>query len=238
MIYDTSSFFKSTKVIELNINCGLCNRLQTIFYHYNILENNENLIVIWKWDKKNSMPGEFYDYFQKLDRLHFVTDIKLPIFYKGNGFDLNCSKSNDYSCLKLLPHIDKNISNEISKLNEKYIAIHVRRTDISCVYNKLKVKFNNSYGIYDTFINSSNIKNLYIATDNIETYRYFSEKYKNSHKINNNISYLNTKNRRKTTLYDSIIDLYMCINSTEFLGTELSSFTDFILNNRKKQKIE
>ena len=143
-------------------------------------------------------------------------------------------KSNDYSCLKLLPHIDKNISNEISKLNEKYIAIHVRRTDIYCFYNKLNVKFNNSYGIYDTFINSSNIKNLYIATDNIETYQYFSEKYKNSHKINNNISYLNTKNRRKTTLYDSIIDLYMCINSTEFLGTELSSFTEFILNNRKK----
>ena len=52
MIYDTSSFFKSTKVIELNINCGLCNRLQTIFYHHNILENNENLIVIWKWNKK------------------------------------------------------------------------------------------------------------------------------------------------------------------------------------------
>tara|TARA_B100000886_G_scaffold339904_1_gene306895 strand:- start:3134 stop:4660 length:1527 start_codon:yes stop_codon:yes gene_type:complete len=233
--YINSKFIQKQTVIELNLNCGLCNRLQTIFYHLNNLQEEENLVVIWNWNK-NGSDGNFYDYFNQIKNLHFIKSNKnynFPIDYKGNGSDLNLIKNN-YEKLKLNYNYLKFLENEKIKFKNEYIAIHVRRTDIKSTYKALNVKYDSSYDIYDKFINSSSIKNLYIATDNEDTYKYFFNKYKNSHLINNNVNFLDTKKRRKTSLSDSIIDLYMCIYSTNFLGTKLSSFTDFILNNRNK----
>lgn len=218
----------SSKVIQLNTHCGLCNRLRTIFYHLNNLEENENLVVIWNWNDSDP-NGDFYDYFEPIKNLSFIknNDHRLPIFYKGNGSDLDL-KNNNYENLKLKSHLLEIIGNEKMKLNNDFMAIHVRRTDINAVYEKRNLQYIKSYDEYDRFIESINLKNLYVATDNKETFLYFYKKYKNSHTMNDNITFLSNKNRRKTTLQDSIIDLFMCINSTEFLGTQLSSFSELI----------
>jgi hypothetical protein len=240
------STFLKKKVIKLKIHCGLCNRLQAIFFYLNRLKEDEILVVIWDWSHKANCNwndinsnGDFYDYFSHINNLYFIKDIenkkyKFPIHYHGNGYDLNkkINNNNNYDKLKLNSYYLKILENERNKFKNEYIAIHVRRTDIKDVYKKFKVNFDQSYDIYDKFINSSNIKNLYIATDNKETYQYFLSKYKKSHLINNNITFLDTEKRRKTSLSDSIIDLYMCIYSNKFLGTKFSSFTEFILNNR------
>lgn len=154
----------------------------------------------------------------------------LPILYAGNGSDLDCSQNN-YNFMKLLPHLKTIIKNEQTKLNDNYIAIHVRRTDIIATYKAHNEKYIANYDIYDNFIKENASNNLYIATDNEDSYKHFTSKYKN-HTINNNTTFIKTENRRKTSLKDAIIDLYMCIDSISFLGTKLSSFTDFIECNR------
>ena len=185
-VYQESSFIKNQKVIKLNIDCGLCNKLRTIFYHINNLEENENLVVIWRWNNEDP-SGNFYDYFEPIENVYFINeDYKYPIYYEGNGSDLDL-KNNNYEKLKLKSHILEIVENEMMKLKNDYIAIHVRRTDISAVYIKHDMKYDpKSYDEYDNFIESSKIKNLYVATDNEEAYLYFNNKYKNSHLINNN----------------------------------------------------
>uniref|UniRef100_A0A6C0FAI7 Uncharacterized protein n=1 Tax=viral metagenome TaxID=1070528 RepID=A0A6C0FAI7_9ZZZZ len=115
--YKDSSFIKNQKVIKLNINCGLCNRLQTIFYHINKLRENENLVVIWPWN--NSDPnGKFYDYFEPIKNLYFINEnesYKFPIYYTGNGSDLNL-KNNNYEKLKLKSPVLEIVKNEVMKL--------------------------------------------------------------------------------------------------------------------------
>ena len=186
------------KIIKLNINSGLCNRLRTIFYHHNRLEHDECLVVVWTWDESNAMPGEFYDYFEKIDDIKFVSNVDSPFFYRGNGCDLNWHL-NDYRLLQPLPHITKIIQDESKKLNNDYIAVHVRRTDIKAVYDKYNEKYSSNYDDFDKFIKVHTNKNLYIATDNDKTYHYFNEKYKNNRKMNNNINFIQTSNRRKTS---------------------------------------
>jgi hypothetical protein len=219
------------KVIQLNLRCGLCNRLQTIFFHYTKIKKYKKLLIVWNIDKNNS-HGNFYDFFAKINHLEFVKETKLKVNYKGNGSDLKV-QNNNYKSLKLLPYMNDIIKNEKNKLNNNYIAIHVRRTDIINLYKKKNIKFINNYDKYDKFIESYPEKNLYIATDNQESYNYFYHKYKDNRILNTNIKFLKTKKKRKTSMKDTIIDLYMCINANKFLGTELSSFTRFIYHNRK-----
>ena len=58
------------------------------------------------------------------------------------------------------------------------------------------------------------------------TYNKFKTKYKNRIKFD----YHETNNNRlrKTSLKDSIIDIYMCIYSDDFMGSGWSSFSDLI----------
>ena len=66
-------------------------------------------------------------------------------------------------------------------IGKNYISVHIRRTD-----HINSAKINNRYTSDEDFINfiDKNLdfyldKNIYIATDNITTYNYFEEKYKN-----------------------------------------------------------
>jgi hypothetical protein len=152
--------------------------------------------------------------------------------YTGNGYDL--SGIFDYDFLELKKEISDEIEEQKRKLDNEYVAIHVRRTDIGAVYNKYNIKYDPSdYTTYFKFIDKHPKKNLYIASDNKESYDLICDKYMNARLINNNVNFLDTTERRKTSLHDAIIDLYMCIIAHDFQGTPLSTFTDFIVHNRK-----
>ena len=218
-------------IINLNIGCGLCNRLKTIFYFYNNIRlPKQEMIVIWK-SKNNDAMGGFYDLFTAVEYLKFVRhDIK-PIHYTGNGSDLPLEIC--YSGLDVLPHIKEKMTQETDRLGDNYIAIHVRRTDIDAVYRKLKVPYDTSYDTYCSFIENNPSKNLYIATDNEKTYKFFYDKYKNSRIVNTNITFNKNRYRRETSIQDSVIDLFMCTKAFDFMGTNMSTFTEFIILNRQ-----
>ena len=202
--------------------CGLCNKLRVIFSYYKFVKNNNmKLTVIWL--KSPECPGYFLDYFEPIDDIIFEynNDKNLKIDYRG--YEIINEHIPDYKELKLLPFIYEKIQNKINILDNNYIAVHIRRTD-----HIVLAKRNNCYTSdkqFFDFIKKHNDKNLYIATDNQETYNTFYNKYKNIVKFE---YYSTTNDLRQTTLEDSIIDMYMCVYSSNFMGSEYSSFSTTI----------
>jgi hypothetical protein len=202
--------------------CGLCNKLRVIFSYYKFVkDNNKKLTVIWI--KSPECPGYFLDYFEPIDDIIFEynNDKNLKIDYIG--YSIIEEYMPDYKELKLLPFIFKKIQNKINILGNNYISVHIRRTD----HIKL-AKQNSCYTsdeLFFIFIEKHNNQNLYIATDNQETYNTFYNKYKNMVKFE---YYSTINNLRQTTLEDSIIDMYMCIYSSKFMGSGYSSFSTTI----------
>ena len=209
----------------IHCRAGLCNRLRTIFSYYRLAQKeNKKLVVIW--NKNRECPGHFNDYFVPIKDISFTNNNKLKVYYKG--WDPHPDYSPDYNLLKLNPHMLNIINQKRKKLDNKYNAVHIRRTD-AVKYAKINNSYTDDNQFID-FINKNSDKNLYIATDTKKTYNQFKNKFENLVKL----PYHKTLyGLRKTTLKDSIIDLYMCIYADKFKGSGYSSFSDFILEIRK-----
>jgi len=204
---------------------GLCNYLRVIFYYYQeAKEKKENLFVIW--NVTNACNGFFLDYFEPIEGITFLKDNKdnLDINYRG----CDVPYYPNYKDLKLLPEI-KFIINEKKSLLKDYISIHVRRTD--------HINLAKSHNIYtedekffrwiEAYIKD---KNLYIATDNLDSYNIFKNKYNERVKFE---YHEKLNGLRQTSLKDAIIDLYMCVFSKHFMGSGYSSFSATIKNLRR-----
>ena len=189
------------------------------------------------WDTYNeACPGYFLDYFEPIPNIEFLpkNEKKLKIDYEGCSAysEFDPKKVFIYKELKLLPHLQQRIMEKVNKLENNYIAVHIRRTDHIDLAKKNKV-YTTDQDFYD-FIDK-NLENhcyLYIATDNRETQNIFIKKYGPEVPIIKMIEKSNKK--RQTTLEDSIIDLYMCIHAQKFKGSGWSSFSDFIYQFREK----
>jgi len=246
------------KFIIIKMRSGLCNRLRYIIPYMSLINESNNvkskIIIIWSSDEHCN--GFYLDYFQPIDNVTFVTNQEvIQDFINMNNNNINFitntvdkkilnfnEKLNifDKQFFKLNDIIYKEIKDIIKKkLLNKYIAVHIRRTDLD---NHLKVK-----KIYDKrtknkdfikFIDNNKKYNLFIATDNIETQKLLMNKYEDRIKYIK-IIYHDKNIRRQTELKDAVIDLFLCICSNKFKGTFYSSFSDFIKrvrNNIEKYK--
>uniref|UniRef100_A0A6C0AWH9 GT23 domain-containing protein n=1 Tax=viral metagenome TaxID=1070528 RepID=A0A6C0AWH9_9ZZZZ len=220
---------------------GLCNRLRSLYSHYNYcLAKNLNMNI---YNIPTHYCIEDFSYYlvfpNNISFIHERSDNKeLQNVVASGGFvggsvssphsnnksdhAYDGHKNNIYSELKFSEEITSKV------INEKYIAVHVRRTDI-CRLSNTYPMLSDSY--YMDFIDShdSNLK-IYIATDNKETSDIFKKKY-GSRIISNN-SFDKKFGIRNTSVRDTIIDIFMCMQSTFFLGTRLSSMTDLIYQYR------
>jgi hypothetical protein len=212
---------------------GLCNYLRVVFSYYKYaMSINTELNVIWLITP--FCPGNFLDYFESVPNINFINNVdkNLKIDYKGGKWhpDFNPYEQYIYDKLVLKPFMKEIISDKINKLNKDYISVHIRRTDHINL-----AKRNNAYNEDIDFINFINKfdknKNIYIATDNEETYNKFKKMYPNRIKFNYHKTYKNTL--RKTSLRDAIIDIYICVYSDEFKGSGYSSFSGTINQLRK-----
>jgi hypothetical protein len=204
---------------------GLCNRLRVIFSYFKLVQQHGGkLFVIWDKTKRGATtcPGHFLDYFEPIDNITFVSnEQKFKIDY--TGYNAKPCYSPDYRELKLQPFMMETIKRKMQIL-DKYIAVHIRRTD----HEGLAKKYN-SYTTdseFIRFIEKNKIdKKLYVATDNKTTYDFFKNKFNDLIKFP---SHNETEGLRRTSLEDSIIDLYMCIYASDFMGSGLSSFSEVI----------
>jgi hypothetical protein len=202
---------------------GLCNYLRVIFSYYEYAKSvNSQLTVLW--EKTNSCNGHFLDYFEPISNIIFIS--KKPenssIYYKGCSVCPNFKPN--YTELKLLPFMKEKIINKLKIIGTNYISAHIRRTDhISLAMKNNKFTSDKEF---EDFIENNNNFNVYIATDNIDTYNKFKKKYNNRIKLDFHNTLPN--NLRHTTLEDAILDIYLCVYSTHFMGSGWSSFSDFI----------
>lgn len=106
----------------------------------------------------------------------------------------------------LCPKLESKVSNILKTINGKYIAVHISRTD----HIKL-ARLNNKYtpdSEFINFIDKHADHKLYIATDNRQTQDKFIQLYKKRIPYIKPIRIRN-KHKRKTSLEDAIIDIYM-----------------------------
>ena len=209
---------------------GLCNYLRVVFsYYIKARELNEELVVIWKITSECN--GFFLDYFMPIKNITFKknNNDKHKINYYGY-YPIN--NNINYSMLEPIPELKNIILNKMNILNNKYNAIHVRRTDHVDLAKK-KNKYTSDEMFFEYIDNIKDKNCIYIATDNEKTYNEFKDKYKDNIKFNyhNEINGL-----RKTSLKDAISDLFMCVYANNFMGSQYSSFTDLINSLRKINK--
>lgn len=133
--------------------------------------------------------------------------------------------------------VNSKIKEEILKnepINEKYIAVHYRNTDIK----------NNIYDILRKILYFRNIKTVYLATDDCNSYNIIKNKLPNDYKIiqktipenfkGKNIHY-QTEDKRKLIM-NCLIDIYYCINSTIFIPCMNSGLSKWIIHMMKTRK--
>lgn len=195
---------------------GLANKLRVLF---SFVRKQSNLVVVWPVEE--SCPGLFLDVFTPLKNVQFVVSIDSVPDYRG------CSPSMipNYSQLHLAPKLQEELHRRLREMGDRgYVAGHIRRTDHSELA-KSKNKFT-SDETFREFLDSTDLP-IFIATDNGETQQYFKTLYENRLIIFHEIPQ-ELRSLRATSLEEAVLDLFLCVNATEFLGSGWSSFTDLI----------
>jgi hypothetical protein len=217
-------------------NAGLCNRLRVMF-SYNIIANKNNEKLDMIWDNNKACPGYFLDYFEPVKNINLLNKFtENTSIIKTNSQHKLTKNIFVYDHLNLKLSLQTKIQNYIKQLGS-YVAVHIRRTDtISCPKKKNLYLSNETY---INFINKYKDYNVYIATDNYETQNEFYQLFKDRIKI---INYISKPQKyipsiRQTSLEETIIDMYMCINSNYFLGSDYSSLTTFVKEMRNNNKL-
>lgn len=211
---------------------GLTNKLRvSLSFHEFAIKKGEELHVVW--DVTHRCNGFFLDYFHPIEGITFSRNIQEQdaIHYQGYQWHPdfpsfpNNYKNEIYNKLRLLPHVQKQVTARINTYGDGYIAVHIRRTDHVALARKKNCYTTDE--IFREFIDSRGSSSLYLATDNRETQESYLNLYADRIK---SIELINSHNNelRKTSLESAIVDLYMCANSHEFLGSGYSSFTNTI----------
>ena len=235
---------------------GFCNYLRVVFSFYEYAKSiDEKLTVIWLISTQCN--GYLLDYFEPIPNIVFlleppenivIEDIKLNVYeekpnliYKGwdphplfSPYEYSSLHNGIYifKYLKLLPYMNDKIIEKQHIIGNNYISVHIRRTDhIELAKEWSGFTTDNDFiQFIDKFENTP----IYIATDNKETYNLFKQKYNNRipfeyHKELSGWKESETwEGARHTTLEDAILDIYLCVYSTHFMGSGISSFSHTI----------
>ena len=221
--------------MEVETIYGLCNRLQTIIGFYTYC-GGKKLNIVWK--KNKECPGNFEDYFHPVLNVNFLkekTTQNAGRFYKFNKLRYNVDNNFEELVLKNYTLIQPKIY--IKEIIEKMkvgsmIGLHIRRTDflpyIKKYYPRKVQELDDNYFlkiIREILVSNPN-QQFYLATDNSYTQKLFFRLFPKNIKFYKIIK--ESKEIRKTSLEDSVIDLFSLVNTKEFYGTKESSFSDFV----------
>jgi len=222
------------KKIIIKPNGGLCNRFRFIFSFIRKLIDedklkNTKLIIIWIINEH--CPGKIEYFFEKIKNVEFIYNNQYIPDISFSGITENY---NNVVYLKKVPlYLQDKLFKKIKKfincrLNNNYIALHIRRTDLQEILEqnekrKTRIITDNQYIEY---INNNNLKNIYLATDNKKTQEKFKKIFKNRLVIFEDI--ISEEKIRQTTIEHAIIDLFICGCANRFKGSYYSSYSDFI----------
>jgi hypothetical protein len=179
------------------------------------------------WQINEYCNGYFLDCFAPVDGVTFVDTPSGPVNYTG----CFAKRQPDYSLLEPLPEIKELVGQLQQSLGPCYSAVHIRRTD-HVPLSKQRKSFTPDE-VFENFIDSTTGP-LYIACDCPETRQKFIDKYKSRVPVATPFDF--TNNHRKSTLKNAIVDIYTCVGAENFMGSDLSSFSDLIVDLRQSSK--
>ena len=219
--------------MKIHCHTGLVDRIGFIFSYLNkAKKNNEELIVCWR--ENDHCNGHFLDLFEPIPGLTFTTNadkcdvtgwLHCPGYSAWNVFIWNQ--------LRLRKELKCEVENLRHKLNYKYAAIHVRRTEALRIFGSDLTPDSDFFQFVEKY------EKVFLATDNSETQRVYKEKYKDKIFCSSQIdkSYKSNASEvfdpsfvvtRETSLRIAAIDLFTCIYSNHFMGTNHSGYSKFI----------
>jgi len=231
------------KDIRLYSHSGLANRLRMIANYKHMSDMTEKKIKMY-WVKSKPCMEKFSNLFEPIQNISFK-------YIKWNRNERRTRPKNTNKSLGLFPQddetyrknhlifkpiqsIQKKIDEVKSKIGGDYISCHVRRTDIGTIQKKYKVAPHLD-GFFDDFIQLYPDDKIFLATDSETTQKRFKNKFKDkiyTHSLIRGDGSSRWPNRT-TSIQDAVVDLFVCIGSVDFLGTNCSSFSGFIKNHRK-----
>jgi hypothetical protein len=218
-------YYVNEPYITVHAKSGLCNKVRVILsYLYKANKEGKKLRVIWLVD--DECPEKYSNLFADIDNMDVISTKNIYDYSTWDQDNIDYISNNYHQLLKPLPCIQKTIDYCKEKLENNYIACHIRRTD-AMTHSAHKPKTDEEYmNFIDQY--NSNIK-IYIATDNKETQDIFIKKYNNRIIIK---KIKPSEKLRQTSVQDAVVDIYMCAGATYFMGSYGSSFTDLINNLR------
>lgn len=114
-----------------------------------------------------------------------------------------------------------------SLIGDNCIGLHIRRTD------NIQAIAESPIALFEEEIESSNASNIYLATDDEKTRRYFKEKYGEVLFTSNNTISRDTPEG----IQEAVIEMYTLATTRSFAGSYYSSYSDAIIALRGNGKI-
>ena len=228
--------------IRLYSHSGLCNRLRLIVAYKHLLDTTNKKMQMF-WVKSPQCNALFKDLFQPIPNINFTylkygssarpknTATKLDLFPHDEK-----TKNKNHLIFKPVDGIMEEIKSVKHRLSPDYIACHIRRTDIITIQKKRKVTPPTDEQ-FENFIEDHPDKDVFLATDSRDTQERFIKKFPKRIKYACVANGNGSKRwpRRTTSIQDAVKDLFLCIGSSDFMGTSCSSYSTFIENYKRGQ---
>lgn len=210
--------------ITIGSRSGLCNRLRLL----SVALNEANRVKMF-WPKNTACNANWSDLFEDIPNVTFIPCTSKLL--ARQRLDSLKGKLQKTSLLDLRPKLS------LSYPSQKYVAVHVRRTDIETVLRKYSMAAIPDETFFK-FIDDSGIDLVYLATDNAKTQRIFQRRYGERLMVYQPVTEFGSRVQpvRCTTVTHAVADLCYCVHSSEFMGTDGSSFTGQIRMARSRLK--
>lgn len=205
---------------------GLCNRVQATFAYLSV---HGEIDVFWD----HAIP-HWRETFVDVPGVRFIED---GSHVNARDHGIPAEAPHDwrklYATLKPLPSIAERVAAFQESLNRDYIAIHVRRTDLTPLAARVG-SIQTTDEEYHAFMASHPGKRCWIAADNYESQAKFGA-------FDNPMRHIGAVLAGKETVrdegdhpvnggpVDAVVDLLMCVGATHWLGCgQLGTFTGTI----------
>lgn len=199
--------------ITIGSRSGLCNRLRFLS-----LALNEAKKVKMFWPKNTACNATWSELFEDLPNVTFLPCTSSSL--SRQRLDSIKGTTPKISLLDLKPKV------LLSYPHQRYVAVHVRRTDIEGVLKKYSMAPILDEAFFQ-FIEDSKIDLVYLATDNAKTQRIFQQRYGERLIVYKPINQFGSRFQpvRCTSVTHAVADLCYCVHGSAFMGTDGSSFT-------------
>ena len=203
---------------------GMCNRIEVLFSFLGEARRKGEEIT-WIWNNYSPCPGEFLDCFEQIDGVKIVSSEEVDCHFFG--FTAIAPENEALLCATLRPRpaILDAVARWRASMDHDYIALHVRRTDLA-LYIEQPARCIPGYEGAHRFVEQfPSDTRIFLAADNAESQELFKDRYRARVFFNPIVP---SDNYRQTTLFDAVVDIYVCVGATQFAGTESSTFSKLI----------